>query len=171
KRKGLAAPNLYKRPQRNKRRAAAIISPYTTGDGKRKTRLGKQMESIKRCAIDDDVLIQYINDPSRNGGEKMVQLEDCEVLRRKQLKELTTGEVIANIVVNNFCEYLNNDELKLYRRWAFTPSYACKVYYRLNSTNIKSFGLSAKMWKPFVKEIHGKSWMKRVPNIDKTCEF
>ncbi|CAN1157863.1 hypothetical protein LINPERHAP2_LOCUS21800, partial [Linum perenne] len=43
KRKGLAAP---KRPQRNRRPAAAIISPYTTGDGKRKTRLGKRMQII-----------------------------------------------------------------------------------------------------------------------------
>ncbi|CAN1806133.1 hypothetical protein LINPERHAP1_LOCUS24566 [Linum perenne] len=61
-------------------------------------------------------------------GEKMVQLEDCEVLRRKPLMELTTGEVIASIVVDNFCEYLNNDELKLYRRWAFTPSYAVSYF-------------------------------------------
>ncbi|CAN1189910.1 hypothetical protein LINPERHAP2_LOCUS40177 [Linum perenne] len=55
-----------------------------------------------------------------------LQFEDCEVLRRKQLKELMTREVIANIVVDNFCEYLNNDELKLYRRWAFPPLYADK---------------------------------------------
>ncbi|CAN1170179.1 hypothetical protein LINPERHAP2_LOCUS28847 [Linum perenne] len=56
--KGLAAPDVSKRPQRNKRPAAATISPYTTGGEKRKMRFGKRMEAIKRCDIEDGVLIQ-----------------------------------------------------------------------------------------------------------------